>query len=105
MRNRGATRDELRRKITRGIVLETGTREQIAMEYVDAVMRVLDQERAANGTVYVPSPPRQYDELQIRAAFERGDSRRKVMRDYGVGRTKLHEMFPGGIPEKRKKTA
>lgn len=77
-------REALRRKITRGIVLQTGTREQIAMEYADAVMRVLDDERAANGTVYVPAPARQYDVLQMRAALENGTPRRTVCKTFGV---------------------
>ena len=91
-------RDELRRKITRAIVLDTGTGEQIAMHYADAVMRCLDEERAANGTIYVPAPERRHDVLQIRAALLRGESPRRVQRTFGISRTKLFELFPGGLP-------
>lgn len=95
----GNPREELRRRITRGIVLQTGTCEQIAMQYADAVMVVLDDARTANGTVYVPAPMRQYDLLQIKAALERGVPRRKVQREFGLSRGKLFELFPGGLPK------
>lgn len=94
-------REQLRRRITRGIVLQTGTCEQIAMQYTDAVMLVLDDVRAANGTVYVPAPGRQYDVLQIRAALERGVPRREVRRTFGVSDRALNRMFPGGLPRAR----
>lgn len=92
---------DLLRDLTRTIVLKTGTREQIAMEYADAVMACLQQRKAANGNVYVGSPPRQLDFMQIRAAFERGETVRSVCREFGVSRTKLYRMFPGGIPERQ----
>lgn len=95
-------REQLRRRITRGIVLQTGTCEQIAMQYADAVMLVLDDVRTANGTVYVPAPGRRYDVLQIRAALERGVPPGKVQRDFNISRAKLFGLFPGGLPTTRK---
>ena len=104
MSRRGVQREELLRKITRGIVLDTGTREQIALQYAAAVMRVLDEVRADNGMVYVPARDRQYDVLQIRAAFDRGESAKQIQRAFNIGRSKLHGLFPGGLPVASKKT-
>lgn len=98
-------REQLRRRITRGIVLQTGTYEQIAMQYTDAVMQVLYDVRGENGNVYVPAPERRYDVLQIRAALERGVPTRKVQCDFGIGRTALFNLFPGGLPRHRKNAA
>ena len=89
---------DLLREITSAIVLKTGTREQIAMEYAAAVMDCLQERKAANGNVYVGAAPRQLDVLQIRAALERGDSISRVCRDFAVGRRTLYRMFPGGLP-------
>ena len=94
------SRDEMRREITRAIVIQTGTRETIAVEYTDAVMRCLDDLRLENGMVYVPAPERRHDILQIRAALERGDLVTTVQREFGISRTKLFEMFPGGLPKR-----
>ena len=89
---------DLLREITSAIVLKTGTREQIAMEYAAAVMDCLQERKAANGSVYVGSAPRQVDVLQIRAALERGDSVAKVCREFALGRRTLYRLFPGGLP-------
>lgn len=94
--------EQLRRRITRGIVLQTGTCEQIAMQYTDAVMQVLYDVRSENGNVYVPSPTRRHDVLQIRAALERGMSSRKVQREFGISRAALFRIFPGGLPRVNK---
>lgn len=90
---------DLRREITSAIVLKTGTREQIAMQYADAVMDCLQERKAANGSVYVGAPPRQHDVLQITAALEAGRTPREVCREFGLGRRTLTRMFPGGLPD------
>ncbi len=89
---------DLLREITSAIVLNTGTREQIAMQYAAAVMTCLQDRKAANGNVYVGAPPRQFDVMQIRAALERGDSVAVVCRSFGIGRRTLYRLFPGGLP-------
>lgn len=90
---------ELLREITSSIVLKTGSSEQIAMHYAAAVMDCLQDRKASNGMVYVGSPPRRLDVLQIRAALERGESERAVCRRFSVSRRTLHRMFPGGLPK------
>ncbi|MGH8075640.1 MAG: helix-turn-helix domain-containing protein [Lysobacter sp.] len=89
---------DLLRELTSAIVLKTGTREQIAMQYASAAMECLQDRKAANGSVYVGAAPRQYDILQIRAALERGASIGEVCRDFGLARRTLYRMFPGGLP-------
>ena len=93
--------EDLMRELTRAIVLKTGTREQIAMQYAAAAMECLQDRKAANGLLYVGAPPRQYDVLQLRAALESGSTVRQVCRAFNISRSKLFELFPGGLPEPR----
>lgn len=94
--------ERLRREITRAIVLQTGTREQIAMEYADAVLGWLQREFAGD-RLYVPHPPRQYDLLQIEAALSRGESPTEVARKHGTTVRQLRRLFRGGLPGKRRR--
>lgn len=89
----------LLREMTRSIVEHTGAREDIARQFADAAMFCLQDRKASNGLVYVGTPPRQHDLLQIRAALERGESVSSVCRGYGISRSKLYQLFPGGLPE------
>lgn len=93
---------DLLRELTRAIVLDTGTREQIATQYAEAVMTCLQRRKAANGYLYIGAPPRQYDVLQIRAALERGESHKQIRQRFGLSRSKLYQLFPGGLPEPQK---
>lgn len=95
----------LLREMTRSIVELTGAREDIARQFADAAMVCLQDRKAANGLIYVGTPPRQHDVLQIRAALERGESVGAVCRAHCIGRTKLFELFPGGLPEPQNGTA
>ncbi len=90
---------DLLRELTSAIVLKTGTREQIAMQYAEAVMQCLQHRKTANGNVYVGAPPRQYDLLQIAQALRDGATPRQVCRRFGIGRRTLTRMFPGGLPQ------
>ena len=89
---------DLLREITLSIVLDHGFREQIAAPIAESVMTCLQRRKAANNTLYVAAPPRQYDVLQIRAAFERGESIARVCRTFGISRSQVHKLFPGGTP-------
>lgn len=88
----------LLREMTHSIIEQTGTREDVARHYAEAAMLCLQDRKAANGLLYVGAPPRQHDVLQIRASLERGDSIMAVCRQHFIGRTKLFELFPGGLP-------
>src|SRR5580765_8328838 len=105
MRRNRESYDELMRKITTALVVKTGSGEQIAQHYARAVMELLQEEKAANGSFYVPSPPQQIDVLQVRAALERGESPKKVCSDNAMSRRTLDRLFPGGLPCKGQKAA
>lgn len=90
---------DLLSELTSAIVIKTGTREQIAMQYASAVMECLQSRKAANGSVYVGAAPRRYDVLQIAAAFQRGATESEVRRMFGISRSKLYGLFPGGLPK------
>ncbi len=94
-------RQALFRKLIRGIVLETGLSETLAAPYASAALRVLDEEKGANGQLYVPAAPQSHDVLQIAAALERGESIDQVCRMHHLSRRTLHRLFPGGIPASR----
>jgi hypothetical protein len=100
--SREADRTEaLRREITRAIVLQTGTREQVALPFADAVLAYLQSEYAGQ-RLYVPAPARQHDLLQISAALVNGASPWRVCRDFGLSRRTLNRLFPGGLPKAQK---
>lgn len=83
----------LRRIAVRAIVDQTGLREEHALTYADAVIGVLQAEYGG-GQLYVPAPPRQYDVLQIRAALERGVTRKQICAQFHISRRTLDRMFP-----------
>ena len=101
MKRDGDPTERLRREITRAIVLQTGTREQIAMSYAEAVVAYLQQEYAGR-QVYIPARPRQYDVLQIEAALRQGMTSNAVCREFGLSLRTLYKMFPGGLPKPAK---
>lgn len=95
----GTSRASLRRSITRSIIVEMGLREDIAAQFADAVMAALDNRKAANGYVYVGSPRRRYDELQIEQALRSGTPVREVCRRFNISRSAIYRLFPAGLPE------
>lgn len=90
---------DLLNDLVRSIVIGTGTRETIAREYAVAAMQCLQQRKAANGTVYVPAPPRRWDVLQIEAALRRGETVKRVCTRFGISRRALYELFDGRLPK------
>lgn len=96
------TTERLRREITRAIVLGTGTREQVAMPFANAVVAYL-QEQFAGRQFYVPSRPRQYDVLQIQAALARGTSRKQVCAEFNISRRTLARLVPEEPARKRRR--
>lgn len=94
----------LMQDITTAIVLKTGTGEVIAQHYARAVMEFLQETRAANGALYIPAPPAARDTAALRAALEAGESPRSVCRRFGIGRSKLYELFPGGLPRPKQES-
>lgn len=89
--------EALRSELVRGIVDQLGVPESIAMPYANGILDYLQREYAGQ-QLYIPAAPRQYDVLQIAAALERGNSVSRVCREYGLSRSMLYKLFPGGLP-------
>lgn len=94
MKRKRETDQQLRERIEDAMVRDVGISSRMAQPFVESVMRCF-----AGQQPYFPSAPRDYPVLQIRAALERGVSVKTVMRDYDVSRSKLHQLFPGGLPK------
>ncbi len=89
--------EALRAQLVRAVVDGTGLSEQLAMPYANSVLAYLQTEYPGQ-QLYIPATPRQYDVLQILAALERGKSITRVCREFGLSRSMLYKLFPGGIP-------
>ena len=97
MKRTRETEEELRARITDALVRDIGVSDRMAQPFVDSVMRCFAGERP-----YFPSRERVYPLLNIRAALENGAPLNQVMRDFRVSRSKLHKLFPGGLPKGQK---
>ena len=75
-------------------------REVMALPIADSLLAYLQREYPGQ-SLYIPSPPRQYDLLQIQTALERGDAISTVCRAHAISRSTLYKMFPGGLPRSR----
>lgn len=89
--------EALRSELVRGIVDQLGVPESLAMPYANGLLAYLQREYAGQ-QLYIPAAPRQYDVLQISAALGRGVSVARVCREFGVSRSMLYKLFPGGLP-------
>ena len=91
--------EALRRELVAALVEQTGMREVMAMPYADCLLAYLQREYGGE-RLYIPAPSRQYDVLQIQAAFQRGDSVSRVCGAFGISRSALYRLFPQGLPAK-----
>lgn len=94
--------EHLRRLVVRGIVEQTGLNEEHAMPYATAVVSVLQAEFGGE-RIHIPKPagsalPVSRKE-QIRRDLLSGTSVNQVRARYGLSRSTLHRMFPGGLPK------
>ena len=94
------TEQQLRERIEDALVRNVGVSPVMAQPFIDSVLRCFAGEQP-----YFPAEPRDYPLLQIRAALENGIPVKQVMRDFDVSRSKLHQLFPGGLPRRMRKTA
>jgi len=86
----------LRRELIRGLVEETGMREVLALPIANSLVAYLQRERPGQ-SLYIPAAPRQYDLLQIHAALMKdGATIGRVCRQFGLSRSTLYKLFPGG---------
>lgn len=88
-------RAQLREKITEALMRDVGVSERMAQPFVDSILRCFAGERA-----YFPAEARDYPVALIRESLERGESVKRVMREFDVSRTTLHKLFPGGLPKR-----
>lgn len=93
------TEQQLRERIEDALVRDVGVSPVMAQPFINSVLRCFSGERP-----YFPAAPRDYPVLQIRAALEQGIPVKQVMSDYEVSRSKLHELFPGGLPKRQRKS-
>lgn len=96
--------EALRAELVRAIVEGTGVSEQMAMPFANSALCYL-QRNYPGERLYIPAPTRQYDVLQIQAALQRGESVTRVCREHGISRSKLYQLFPGGLPLKEVEAA
>lgn len=96
MSRKTSTAEELRARITDALMRDVGVSERMAQPFVDSIMGCLAGQR-----VYVPSEPRSYPVLHIRAALEAGQATHEVCKTFNVSRRTLVRLFPGGLPRPR----
>ncbi|MEA9550526.1 hypothetical protein [Xanthomonas campestris] len=85
--------EQLRERILRAMQQDIGISEHMAQPFIESIMRCFAGEQP-----YFPSVVREYPVLLIRAALERGEPVKAVMRSFDISRSKLHQLFPGGLP-------
>lgn len=76
---------------------DIGISERMALPFVESVMQCFAGEQP-----YFPAAVRSYPKPDIQRALEAGIPVKQVMRDFDVSRSKLHELFPGGLPRRGK---
>ncbi|WP_146096852.1 hypothetical protein [Xanthomonas arboricola] len=94
MSKRKYASDQLRQRILDAMQRDLGIGEKMAQPFIDAVMECFAGERP-----YFPSRARKYPIEEIRSALEGGASSKAVVRKFDISRSKLHEIFPGGLPK------
>lgn len=97
MLKRRESAEQLRERILSGMQKDIGISEQMAEPFVESIMRCFAGERP-----YFPALQRDYPLAAIRSALESGVCKKDVMERFKVSRSKLHQLFPGGLPPKAK---
>ncbi|RXK68627.1 hypothetical protein ERT44_05235 [Stenotrophomonas sp. MA5] len=97
MRKRKESAHELRERILAAMQADIGISERMALPFVESVMHCFAGEQP-----YFPAAPRVYPRDRIQRALESGIPVKQVMRDFDVSRSKLHDLFPGGLPKRQK---
>jgi hypothetical protein len=95
MAKRRETSEQLRERILAAMLADIGISERMAQPFVDSVMQCFAGEQP-----YFPAVAKTYAVKEIRAALLGGIPVKHVMRQFDVSRSKLHELFPGGLPRR-----
>lgn len=94
MAKRTESSEQLRERILSAMRADIGISEAMAQPFVESVMRCFAGEQP-----YFPAPTRDYPVADIRTALASGIPVKHVMRRFDVSRSKLHDLFPGGLPK------
>ena len=100
MAKRTESAEELRERILAAMRADIGISERMALPFVESVMQCFAGEQP-----FFPAVVRTYPLAEIRRSLEAGIPVKQVMRDFDVSRSKLHELFPGGLPRKGKQVS
>lgn len=87
------TVEQLRERILHAMQTDIGISERMATPFVDSIMSCFAGEH-----LYFPTPVREYPMDRIRSSLEQGIPVKQVMREHDLSRSKLHDLFPGGLP-------
>ncbi|AZM72856.1 hypothetical protein C9397_14535 [Xanthomonas vasicola pv. vasculorum] len=93
MAKKNESSETLRDRILGAMLKEIGISEKMAQPLVEVVMHCLAGERP-----YFPAISRVYPIDAIRHALETGESADRVAKKFGISRSQLHRLFPGGLP-------
>ena len=94
--------EKMMRELTSAVIADTGFSEAIARKCAKAAMDVLQDRKAANGMLYVSSPPQRLNLLQIEMELRLGSSLREVCRRHATTPRRLKKLFPHGVPTRGK---
>lgn len=95
MVNRKKQASDLRQRIVESMKCDLGISEAMAQPFVDSIMRCFSGEQ-----LYFPTAQRVYLVDEMRADLVEGMSVSFVLAKYNVSRSKLHSLFPGGLPKR-----
>ena len=96
MGKRGEAAEELRERLMAAMLADIGISEKMAQPFVESVMDCFAGEQ-----LYFPARSRMrvYPIEEMREALLAGTPVKKVLRTFEVSRSKLHSLFPGGLPK------
>nr|WP_267191196.1 terminase gpA endonuclease subunit [Xanthomonas dyei] len=85
--------NDVRERIMRAMQIDVGVGEKLAAPLADSVMKCLAGEQ-----LYFPALKRSYAISEIHESLMRGDSTKSILQKFDLSRSKLHQLFPGGLP-------
>ena len=88
---------QVRARILAAMQIDVGISEKMAEPIADSIMRCLAGEQ-----LYFPSLPRRYPIEKIADALQGGATVRSVIKNFDLSRSKLYELFPGGLPGRKR---
>ncbi len=98
MAKRSEVADQLRERLMAAMLADIGISERMAQPFVESVMDCFAGEQ-----LYFPARARVrvYPVDEISAALLNGATVKHVLKRFGMSRSKLHSLFPGGLPRSK----